>query len=90
MAILSDLRKKSRKVNDNTIAAEGLRIFSANFEGTSVEADEKLAIILLKSLGRALEVETKTGTATATEYPKSALSTISDVLEFIILIEVYI
>ena len=75
-------RKKSMIVNDNTIKAEGLGRFFKNLGKISSKAGKKLATIVLKNPGRALEIGANIATAAATKSPKAALSTLPEVINF--------
>ena len=75
-------RKKSMIVSDNTIQAEGLGSFFKNLGKTSAKAGRKLATNVLKNPGRALEITSNIATTAATKSPKTALSTLPEVINF--------
>ena len=75
-------RKKSMIVSDNTIKAEGLGSFFKNLGKISSKAGKKLATNVLKNPGRAPEIGANIATAAATKSPKTALSTLPEVINF--------
>ena len=75
-------RKKSTTVSDNTIEAEGLGSFFKNLGKISSKAGKKLAKNIINNPGRALDLTAKRATAAATKSPKTALSTLPEVINF--------
>ena len=75
-------RKKSMIVSDSVIQAEGLGSFFKNLGKVSAKAGKKLAKNVLKNPGRALEIGANIATAAATKSPKTALSTLPEVINF--------
>ena len=75
-------RKKSMIVSDNVIQAEGFGSFFKNLGKVSAKAGKKLAKNVLKNPGRALEIGANIATAAATKSPKTALSTLPEVINF--------
>ena len=75
-------KKKSMIVSDNTIEAEGLGSFCRNLGKISSKAGKKLATNVLKNPGRALEIGANIATAAATKSPKTALSTLPELINF--------
>ena len=75
-------RKKSMTVSDNTIKAEGLSSFFKNLGKISSKAGKKLAKSVISNPGRALDLTAKIATAAATKSPKTALSTLPEVINF--------
>ena len=75
-------RKKSMTVSDNTIKAEGLGDFFRNLGKVSSKAAKKLATNALKNPARFLEIGANVATAAASRNPKSALSTLPEVINF--------
>ena len=73
-------RKKSMTVSDKTIQAEGLGSFFKKLGRISTKAGKKLATIVLKNLGRALEITSNIATAAATKSPKAALSSLPEMI----------
>ena len=75
-------RKKTMIVSDNVIQAEGLGSFFKNLGKISAKAGKKLAKNVLSNPGRALDLTAKIATAAASKSPKTALSTLPDVINF--------
>ena len=75
-------RKKSMIVSENTIQAEGLSIFFKNRGKISAKAGKKLATNALKNPARFLEIGANVATAAASRNPKTALSTLPEVIKF--------
>ena len=75
-------RKKSIIVSDNTIQAEGLGSFFKNLGRISAKGGKKLATIVSKNPGRALEKTSNIATAAVTKSPKAALSSLPEVINF--------
>ena len=69
-------------VSDNVIQAEGLGDFFKNLGKFSAKAGKKLAKNVLSNPGRALDLTAKIASAAATKYPKAALSTLPEVINF--------
>ena len=69
-------------VSDNTIQAEGLGSFSENLGRRSAKFGKKLARNVLKNPGRALEITSNIATAVAPKNPKTALSSLLEVINF--------
>ena len=69
-------------VSDNTIQAEGLGDFFKNLRKISAKAGKKLAKNVLTNPGRALDLTAKIASAAATKNPKTALSTLPEVINF--------
>ena len=82
-------RNKSMIVSDNTMKAEGLSDSSKNLGKSSVEVGKKLAKNVLTSPGRALDITANIATAAASRSPKKVLSTLPEVIIFIILARVF-
>ena len=76
------IRTKSLIVSDNTIKAEGLTSFFKNLGKLSAKAGKKLATIVLKKTGRALEITSNIATAAATKNPKAVFSALPEVIIF--------
>ena len=74
-------RRKSMIVSDNTIHAEGLGDFFENLGKISAKAGKKLAKNVISNPGRAY-LTAKIATAAATKSPKTALSTLPEVITF--------
>ena len=75
-------RKKTMIVSDNVIQAEGLGDFFKNLGKISAKAGKKLAKNVISNPGRALDLTAKIATAAATKSPKTALSTLPEVINF--------
>ena len=75
-------RKKTMIVSDNVIQAEGLGSFFKNLGKISAKAGKKLAKNVLSNPGRALDLTAKIATAAASKSPKTALSTLPEVINF--------
>ena len=69
-------------VSDNVIQAEGLGSFFKNLGKISAKAGKKLAKNVLSNPGRALDLTAKIATALASKSPKTALSTLPEVINF--------
>ena len=75
-------RKKSMIVSDDIIQAEGLGSFFKNLGKISSKAGKKLATNVLKNPARALEIGANIGTAMVSKNPRTALSTLPELLTF--------
>ena len=75
-------RKKSMIVSDDTIKAEGLGSFFKSLGKISSKAGKKLAKNVISNPGRALDLTAKIATAAVTKNPKTALSTLPEVINF--------
>ena len=77
-------RTKTMIVSDNVIQAEGLGSFFKNLgrKKKSAKAGKKLAKNVLSNPGRALDLTAKIATASASKSPKTALSTLPEVINF--------
>ena len=75
-------RKKSMTVSDNTIKAEGLGDFFKNLGKKGLNVSKKMAKNVLKNPGRALEIGANVGSAFASRSPKTALSSLPEVINF--------
>ena len=69
-------------VSDNTIQAEGLRDFFKKLGKISAKAVKNLARNVLSNPGIALDLTAKIATAADTKSPKTALSTLLEVINF--------
>ena len=69
-------------LSDNTIQGGSLGSFFKKLGKMSAKAGKKIAKIVLKNPGRALEFTSNIATAAATKSPKSALSSLPDVIIF--------
>ena len=75
-------RKKSMTVSDHTIKAEGLGSFFKNLGKISAKAGKKLATNALRNPARFLDIGANVATAAASRNPKTALSTLIEVIIF--------
>ena len=75
-------RRKSMIISDNIIQAEGLGDFFKNLGNVSGKAAKKLARIAIKNPARFLEIGANVATAAVSKYPKGALSTLLEVINF--------
>ena len=75
-------RKKTMIVSDNVIQAEGLVDFFKKLGKVSSKAAKKLASNALKNPSRFLEIGANVATAAASKNPKTALSTLPEVIKF--------
>ena len=75
-------RKKSMIVSDNTIQAEGLGNFLKTLGNSSVKVGKKLAKIVVKNPGWALDITANIANAAAVRSPKNILSTLPEVINF--------
>ena len=69
-------------VSDNTMKTEGLSSFFKNLGKISAKAGKKLATNILNNPRRALKIGANVPTAAASRYPKAALSTLPEVINF--------
>ena len=74
--------KKSLTVNHNSIEADGLRNLMKNIGKISVFSNKYSAKNVLKKFGRNLMIGANFGATTVSKNPKSAKSTIPDVIKF--------
>ena len=69
-------------VNDNNFQVDKLGSFFKNFGKISAKASKKLATIVLKNPGRALEMGANVSKAAACGNPKNVLSTLVEMITF--------
>ena len=74
-------------VSDNTITTEWVGSFFKNVGRSFAKAVKKLATFALKKPGKALEITSTFATAGATKSPKAALSSLPEVINFIVRVE---
>ena len=74
--------EKKTIVSDNVIQAEGLGDFFKNLGKKGLNISKKMAKNVLSNPGRALDITAKIATAAATKSPKSAISTLPEVIIF--------
>ena len=75
-------RKKSMKVSENKIEAEGLGDFLKNLGKKGFNVSEKMAKNVISNPGRALDLTAKIATAAASKNSKQALSTLPGLIIF--------
>ena len=75
-------RKKIMTVSGNTIQPEGLSSFFKNVVRIYAKAGKNLATNVSKNQGRSLEITANITTAAATKSPKTALSSLPEVIDF--------
>ena len=77
-------RKKSMKLSDNTIKAEGLGDFFKILGKKGLNVSKKMAKNVISNPGRALDLTAKIATAAASRNSKQPLSTLPEMIIFTI------
>ena len=69
-------------LSDNTLQAERLSLIFKNLGKNFAEVGRKLATMVLKNPGRALDITANSATAAASRNPKAPYSTLPEVINF--------